>query len=921
MTLGWLDRCLLFFSRTARRSPLLVVSGALLLLMISLWGSWQHLDFRTDRSDLISSSDALYATQERFLSEFPGGDDVVVMVEGGRTAEREAFVDLLAEILERQPNYFYGVFSKVELPFLLGQALMFLPEEELEEVVDSVRQAQPFLASLKADGGLEALFNEFDEGSAQLSLAPILPLLNSVFSELERSVDSRGRSDYHSPWGEMLFTGDAEQMADATKEVMSATFYHTLDEGRTHLLLLRLHKADEETVTALREAVSLAGKAYPNLATGITGEPVLEFDEMASSEQDSQRSAVYSLILVGLLFAAAFRQVKRPMAAIFCLVLGVGWTIGFTTIAIGYLNLLTISFATILIGLGIDFSIHLLFRYEEEFKKVGKSDEALDQALLATGSDIVVGALTTAVAFWAVGFAEFKGVSEIGIIAGSGVMLCLLSTLLVLPALITVMDRNRVYDPADSIPMGSRILLARFESTLLRHARWIVAGTLLFIVYAWPSVLNVGFDYNLLRLQDPTLESVQTELALIEKGGNTVLFAVSLADDLESAQQQKEKFELLPSVERVDVISELFPTRTERKIAALNELAALVGQIPVDEIGRGVVSLDGKKLAQMGVGFESLHNRFVSEKPHLLRHQDQEIREATIRFQKQMDELFTKLAVLGPGPIEDSLVTFQTAFFADLNQMVAFLQAQNPSHALEIADLPDNLLLRSVGQTGKLLLRVYPKKNIWEREALAEFVGEVKQVDEDVIGSPVMILHHTSILKSAFEISGVYALVTVVFLLLIYFRSVKWTLLALLPLALGIYLMLFTMSITGIEFNPANFMGLPLLLGIGLDFGIHVLHRMKVEGRIGIFDTSTGPATTISGLTTICGFGTMVFGGHQGVASLGFVLAAGVSGVLVAALLILPAVCKVFIKGENREHPSAVVDDDTKKRVSVSRSA
>lgn len=899
MTSTHLERVLLATAKTARRHPWTVIALAVLLFVASLGLSWGFLKFETDRDDLISSKDSLYDSQERFLKEFPQSDDVVVMVEGGDRHRREAFVDLLADLLRKQPKSFYAVFPKVELPFLTRQALLFLSESELKELVHSVEEARPFLKSLGDAGGLETLFHQFEAHSGMAgdtALAPLLPFLNGVFHELERSVDSRGREPYHSPWGNVLFSKDSQELAQATDQA-ATSFYHTVDQGRTHLLLLRLVDREPGTIDKLRKTVDRAGKAFPELTVGITGEPLLEYDEMVSSERDSHNSAVLSLIFVAILFSVTFRQVARPLAAILCLALAVGWTVGFTTIAIGHLNLLTISFATILIGLGIDFSIHLLFRYEEEFQRLGDTDQALDQAILATGSDITIGALSTAVAFWAVGFTDFKGVSEIGIISGTGVMLCLAASLVVLPALITLMDRKRQFHPGDAIPLGSRILMAQTEAGLLRKSKWVLIAAALFVVLGWPEAIKVGFDYNLLRLQDPTLQSVQTELSMIKKGGNTVLFSVAVAPDIESARAMKEKFERLPSVDRVESISDLFPVRTAGKVEALGRLHDLVADIPTGQRG-DQESLSGKKLERMGEGFESLNKLFENEKVRLFHHPDRQVREAAKLFQERTNALFGKLSQLGPGPIEDSLGSFQSAFFQDLGNMVGFLKMQSANDPLKMEDIPENVRIRSVGKTGKILLRIYPRKNIWEHEALEEFVMQVRGADHDAIGAPVMILHHTSILKGAFETSGIYALIAVVIILLIYFRSIRWTLLAMFPLGLGVFGMLYVMGLTDTNFNPANFMGLPLLLGVGLDFGIHVLHRARTEGKVNMFDHSTGPATTVSGLTTICGFGTLALGGHQGVASLGLVLATGVTGIMFSALVVLPALMNVFFKQE-----------------------
>ncbi len=464
---------------------------------------------------------------------------MVILVEGGTSANRQGYVDLLAELFEEYPDRFYAVFPRLELSFVFDSALLFLAEDELEELVVALEEAQPFLIQLASGQSLEHLFRGFGSEPGSLSsddLLDMLPLMSQVVEELRKAVDTRGRGDYRSPWGSLFNPeGESELVGAPSGDLSEATFYHTLQDGRVHLLLLRLQDSEPETIGLLRKLVGQAGKAYPDLSVGLTGESVLEFDEMMSSERDSNRSAVLSLILVSLLFALAFRQLWRPLAAIAALLLGVGWTMGYTTLVVGHLNLLTITFATILIGLGTDFGIHILFRYEEEYAKCGDSATSLDLALQGTGVDLTIGALSTATAFAAVGFTDFKGISEIGVIAGGGIVLCLLSTLVALPAMISLMDRHRDPSQLYGLSMGSRIVVAQTEQWLLSKAPFTLMAMLLFMIATFPIVRSVNFDYNLLRLQDPTLESVMTELELIEKGGRTVLFAVATAEDMAEA--------------------------------------------------------------------------------------------------------------------------------------------------------------------------------------------------------------------------------------------------------------------------------------------------------------------------------------------------------------------------------------------------
>lgn len=902
----------------ARSYPWTVLILSVLLFGLSLAGSARFLEFQTNREDLISSTDELHDIQKRYLDEFPAADDVVVMVKGGDAAQREGFVDTLAALLEKHPQAFDGIFPRVDLPFLSSRALLFLSEEDLEALVAAVREAHPFLVSLSSPEGLTSLLSDFEgnvSGSGQEKLVSMLPFLGDIFHELRRAVETRGRADYHSPWGGLLFGNSSPELAERTQGGLQDTsFYHTTANGTVHLLLLRFVKRDDRTVALLRETVEKAQLAYPGLQVGITGEPLLEHDEMVSSESDSNRSGWLSLVLVAILFAFTFRQFGRPFAIIGSFLLGAGWTVGFTTLVIGHLNLLTVSFFTILVGSGIDFGIHILLRYEEAFAKTGDISEAMDESLVGTGTDIAVSAFSTAAAFWAVGMTDFKGVSELGVIAGFGIMLCLVATVLPLPAIMMLLDRRRKPANAPAMALGSRILLARAEAAVLRKAPWTLLLVAVALALAAPTIASVGFDYNLLRLQDQHLDSVQTELRLIRDGGNTVLFSVALADNIEHAREMKAKFEALPSVSHVDTVSDLFPEVTPRKLDALRQLRELVKDVDIpdpDQVaGAGV---GGKELRRLGDGFTELERFFRAQREGLMRHESERVRNSTKKFEGEMDQLFKELSGLGPGPIEDGLTNFQLHFFQDLDGMVEFLKQQDPNPSMGLDDLPPNLKLRSVGRTGKLVLRIYPKENIWEREALDKFVSQVRATDPNSIGAPIMIWHNTNTLKGAFEQAGVYAMIAITIILFLYFRSIPWTLLALLPLGLGVLFMLWAMARHGISFNLANFMGLPLLLGIGMDYGIHVLHRAQEEKRVNMFDHSTGPATTLSALTTVAGFGTLALGGHQGVASLGFILAAGVVGILLSALLVLPAILKVWgpfqPEAAKASHDPPVVDE------------
>lgn len=875
------------------RFPLPILVVAVVLAMLSVGVAWKWLEFEGDRGALISEDDPLYQIQERFLNEFPDADDIVVLVEGSTADQRRQFIEALNDRLEEHPEAFRDLFPRTELPFLETGALYFLDVKALRGLIQSLNDAGPILDALSSSKGLTGLMEGFTDqmGGQGGQLESMLPFLNQVMEQLLVSLQTRGRFEYHSPWGALFF--DEESPGEVPQELQEpgqSTFYLTLRDGLMHMLLLRINPQDTAAIDLLRDLVQDLRKAYPDLQVGITGEDILEYDEVTSSGEDSTRSAILSLLLVAVLFSFAFRQFVRPLMAIFALVIGVAWTIGYTTFAVGHLNLLTVTFATILIGLGIDFGIHFLYRYEEEMGRGAVPLVAMQKTMAGAGAQTLVGAFSTAVAFWAVALTGFKGVAEIGIIAGTGVLLCWLSMATVLVSLILLQDRHR--EPQKTPPGRARGFLSRLERSLLRRAPLVVGAAASLSLWCLTQLPFMSFDYNLLRLQNPRLESVQTELALIEAGGKTSLFAVSLVETVEEARALARRYEELPTVAYTESLAPLVAENVDEKTPLIRQIQEQVEGVVVPR--QAMSTSQGKDLQSLADGFLSMEESFRKVYPSLVNKGDPEVRKQATAFRNLLDRFFSTLEGMGPGPIEDGLTSFQEKFFGDLRMMITFLQSQRTGVPVTLDRLPDTLAIRSIGTTGKLVVRVYPAANIWERPALERFVEDVKTVDPEVIGAPVMILHHTTALRRAFEISGMYALAAACLILLVHFRSVRTALLALMPLLVGVLWMVGAMSYYGVRFNPANFMGLPLILGIGLDFGIHVVHRAMEEGSVAMFNHSTGPATALSALTTIAGFGTMMVAGHQGIASLGFVLTAGVAATMISSLVVLPAMLSLI---------------------------
>jgi hypothetical protein len=254
------------------------------------------------------------------------------------------------------------------------------------------------------------------------------------------------------------------------------------------------------------------------------------------------------------------------------------------------------------------------------------------------------------------------------------------------------------------------------------------------------------------------------------------------------------------------------------------------------------------------------------------------------------------------------LGAFQRALFNDVGETFEVLRNQDNRERLRIEDLPDALRHRFVGVTGKYLLQVYPrgKMDLWQRDDQRAFIKEVRQIDPDVTGTPVQLYEYTTLLKDSYVEAAWYALGAIALLVLLHFRSLASVVLALVPVVVGSIWLGGLMGFNDVPLNPANIMTLPLVIGIGVTNGIHILNRFAEERQPGILAKSTGKAVLVSGLTTIAGFGSLVLAEHQGIRSLGYVMATGVATCMIAALTFLPALLNLLIKtGETKKQPSA----------------
>jgi hypothetical protein len=881
-------RLLRWLAESVYRYPRLWFYPQVLLFVLCIAYTVLNLEFKTNRKDMVGEDQVYHRNYQEYKREFQAEDELVAVVEGHDLEKNRQFVERLGARLLLETNLFTDVIFNNDVKMLGNKALLFFPESNLEELRDTLGHYRPFLEQFSQATNLTSLFRllnrqfrmaKREDNAQNRSLVKALPAFDRIMRQATDSLRRPGLPP--SPGLTALF--DAGEKAQQQ-------IYLTFNHGRIFLLTARAQSVGQNRVAVRRmaELLEQVRAEVPGVNAALTGEPVLEYDEMQQSQQDATLATIVSLVVVALIFIYGYQQTGRPIKATICLVVGLAYTMGFTTGTIGHLNILTITFVPMLVGLAIDFSVHLISRFEEELRHGRTEREALEKAMVYTGQGIFTGCFTTAGAFLAMGFTDFRGIQEMGLICGGGLLVCLVPMMTLLPVLL-LRGRQNLLDHQAATEEDRR---ARIERWWLDRPLMVVALTLLVTAWAAARFHHVSFDYNLLNLQTRGLPAVLFERKLIEEAGKSVLSCAVITPSLEEAVRLQAQITNLPSVDTASAMAPYLmqdPTRKLELIGQIKrELASLTFATP-DPAPVELTDLSVMLYSTQGyLGAAAKETEKAGEVE--LTGQLRALRQSIGEFRKQMLVPATAVAV-------DKVGRFQRALFRDIRETFLALQQQDDRAGLRVEDLPPAMRHRFVSRSGQLhMIQVFPKKDVWERANQIEFVNELraaldpKGTNQPIItGTPVQLMEYIELLKTSYEEAAYYSLAAIAVLVFVHFRSLTSVVLALLPVSLGTFWMLGFMGWFNVPFNPANMMTLPLVIGVGVTSGIHILNRFAEEQTPSIFARSTGKAVLISALTTMVGFGSLLFGKHQGMASLGYVMTVGTGTCMLAALTFLPA--------------------------------
>ncbi len=863
-TIAW------WVGRVCRR-PWATVLGALLLAGVSLSYTLTHFRINTSTEDMLDPRLPFRQAYETYQHAFPQYiDTLMVVIEGPSPEQTGDATRALAARLRAQSTRFVSVHVPGSGPFFERNALLYLDLQRLEALADRLARIQPFLGRLTSDMSLRGLLSLLSEalnaveGGEEIDLGPILGALDET---LAAHLQDRSRP---LSW-QGLMMDETEDMAPRRRII----------QVRPRLDFTRLLPA-ESAIHAIRQAAHGLGLTpEQGFRVRITGDIAMEYEEMLSVSQGAAQAATLALAMVLAVLTIGLRSLRLVAATLSTLLVGLVLTAGFALLVVGELNMISVAFAVLYIGLGVDFAIHLCLRYGGLVASRPEGPAALLATARDLGPSLVLCTLTTAASFYAFVPTAYAGMSELGLISGTGMFISLATSLTLLPALLRIWPLKGPPPAA-----GAGVVAPPLSHLPYRHPRAILWGAGVLGAGAAALLPQLRFDYNSINLRSPQSESVSTFKELFQGPATPLWHITVLAPDHATAARYASALRRQAPVRELIWVQDLIPDQQQARLELIEDLAVIMG--PQLEAGpRAQIPLAAQLVALQRFDARLRSSLSDPRKP-AWRQTIVSLRDHVHALQGRLQTLDESAAALALQGLEQDLLGL-------LPQALRRLRTALGAGPITLDDLPPDLLGRWISTDGIHRIEVYPREDITDSAALRRFVTAVQAVTPHATGAPVLNLEAGSAIVLAFQQAFAGALAVILILLGVTLRRLLDSLAVVIPLLYGALLTTAILTLADTPFNFANVIALPLLLGIGVDNGIHMVHRRRRgAASANLLRTSTARAIVFSALTTLVSFANLSFSAHPGTASLGQVLTLGIVLVLVSTLLILPALLNVL---------------------------
>jgi uncharacterized protein len=877
--------------RGATACPALTIIVCVLLAGLGIFYTARTLTFQTSAVELLPADRVYVQRFKQYLRDFGELNDIVVAVEAPEVGQAKAFATRLADRLASSGA---RVTYRIDPDAFAGRALLYASTTQLGELRDKIREHRALLEGYAANPTLATLLGGVDQEIARrfagrfvdLGLDKGPPRLDAGFIDtLLATIDDRLEREGPRPsaWGSLLTDRREERSG----------YFLSRDNKLLFMLVEPRREAgnftdNQNVIAGIRRTIATLRAEFPGLEAGLTGAPALANDEMITAFEDSAVATTLSCILVMAAVVLLFRRFTKPFVMFLVLLVSLAWSLGVITLTVGHLTVFSVMFISLLVGIGIDYGIYFLFRYEEE-KGLGQAVRAAVETTAAcTGPGILFAALSAAGTFGVLTLTEFRGIVEFGFIGGVAIFVAFVAMVTLFPAVLVVLDARadargdaRAAAATTSRP-GVRVL-----ELVTARSRTILAITAMLTALSLWALPMVHFDYNRLNLQAKGTESSAWERKIVA-AGRSAFPALSAAETLDELRQKREALGRLSTVSDVVSVLNVIPEQQTEKIALVRDLAAVVAPVRVAAGG-------DEDPVRLRAALTALRRRLEI----VVRETGAEAAPALWSAAERAQALRDRLRDVQPETMR-RLREIQGELRDDLAAQLRRLQDNLAPRPMTVADLPPELKRKFIGESGAFLLQVYPSVNTWDRSGVAQFVAEMRSVDPAVTGPPVISYEAGRMMERAYFEGSLYALALVGVLSAVMLRRWRPAVLAVLPMVLGTLWTVGVMRLLGLSFNLANVWALPLIIGASAEYGLNVAlrHQEAVADGGPVLARSTVMAVLLNGLTTIAGFSSLMVARHQGIFGLGLLLTVGAVAGLAASLIVLPVLLRLLNPAE-----------------------
>ena len=849
----------------SRRRAWWVVVTAVLMSAAALYYSVTHFAISTNMGKMLSQDLPFEQAQLRFNKAFPNlNKTLLVVVQSSSRALSREDASRLATWLRVHGRGIKSVTEPGGGSFFAREGLMYLSQKALWNLSDRLSTAQPFIATIAAHPTLTRFIGLLNKALVKAQGAPQgLPGLTTVLTGFKHTLVGQEQGRYVTmPWGRLMGNVDRTGGMAGVSFVVVKPQYDYQGGAPVRVALQSVHEG----------ARALGIDAQHGATVRITGSAALDNDQVKTVSQSAGLATGLSLTLVLVMLILGLRRPSYVLIILGTLFMGLTWTAAFALFATGPMNLISVAFAVLFVGLGVDFGIQFCIRYQEE-GAYGDNREAISATARAAGSALSLAAVAAAISFYSFVPTSYAGIVDLGIIAGTGMFFALFANLTVTPALLTIFVKGH----SGGRPRGYlRAFLSRIP--VHRHPRAIVFGSILVGLALVPVIFVSHFDFDPMHLQDPHSEAVATFEALLKDSRISPYPIDILEPDLPAAQRLTARLKGQKSVGRVLTAASFVPDHQDAKLSIIAQMALIVPPFSIRAAAPGATSAHAmrRSLEALAKNLEA----YGAARPNgALSVAARDLARAIPSYLK------------GPGRVDANLLTLQRRIIGSLPWQLASLRQALNAEPITLKTLPASLRDQFISPTGLARIEVFSSLNLNYNRNISRFAHEVLAIAPHAVGPPILLVQGGEAVVSAFQEATVISFVLITIVLLLTLRSTADAMTILIPLVLAAMVAVAVMWVFGISFNLANIIVLPLLIGLSVAFSIYLVVRWR--GGVGtalLLDTSTSEAVVFSALTTMSSFGSLAVSSNPGMAVLGETLFIAMGAALMTILLVLPAI-------------------------------